>query len=41
MRIIALLLLVITSSVYSQPVLKVVATTPELGSLVKEIGTSQ
>ena len=40
MRIIALLLLVITSSVYSQPVLKVVATTPELGSLVKEIGTS-
>lgn len=40
MRIIALLLLVITSSVFSQPVLKVVATTPELGSLVKEIGTS-
>ena len=40
MRIIALLLLVITSSVFSQPVLKVVATTPELTSLVKEIGTS-
>ena len=39
MRIIALLLL-LTSSVYCQQVLKVVVTTPELSSLVKEIGTS-
>ena len=39
MRIIALLLL-LTSSVYCQQVLKVVVTTPELASLVKEIGTS-
>ena len=39
MRIIVLLLL-LTSSVYCQQVLKVVVTTPELASLVKEIGTS-